>query len=355
MLGVWDDTRQYDSKRYTRNQTQAVLRSIGVTIDSETENDSLCFCLFHKNNHTPSFSVSLTKGTYVCFSPSCGVSGSLVNLVMRLTGRDAFAAMRLIMKKAGETEQAFSQELEASMVNQLPFVEFSKTVLDNLRANFVANERPQQYMQGRKFTLDTMADFEVGYSAKKDMICVPMHDPTGMPIGLIGRSIEGKVFNNSVNLPKSRTIWNINGARAASDTIILVEASFDAMRIHQSGFPNVGALLGGTLSKEQIHLLDKYFNKIIIMTDNDTKKFNDNGKCAKCRKRNLNMCSGHQPGLDLGNSIAGALHRKSIYWASYEFGIRFPNGAKDPGEISDDEIKTCIRNSVPHFEFSTWK
>lgn len=353
MLGVWDNTRNSNTERYTQNQTAAVLRSIGVTIDSETENDFLCFCLFHTNNFTPSLSVSLTKGTYVCFNPSCGVSGSIVELVMKLTDRNEFAAMRLILKKASETKQAFSEELEASMVTLPAFTEFSQTILDKLRSDFVANERPQQYMIGRKFTLDTMADFGVGYSTKKDMVSVPMHDPGGMPIGLIGRSVEGKVFNNSVNLPKSKTIWNLHRARAASDTIILVEASFDAMRIHQAGYPNVGALLGGTLSKEQIHLLDKYFNKIIIMTDDDSKKFNS-GSCAKCRKRGLNMCAGHQPGLDLGYSIAGALHRKSIYWASNKFGERFPNGAKDPGEISDDEIKTCIRNSVPHFEFNQW-
>ncbi len=232
------------------------------------------------------------------------------------------------------------------------FVEFSQETLDRLTEEFAGSDRAKQYMFGRKFELDTLQHFEVGYSAKKDMVCVPMHDPKGMPIGLIGRSVEGKSFHNSVNLPKSKTIWNLHRARAASDTIILVEASFDAMRIHQSGFPNVGALLGGTLSKEQIHLLDKYFNRIIIATDNDKKKFNES--CAKCRKRGLGMCAGHRPGLDLGFSIAGALHRKSVLWASHKFGERFQRDVKDPGDLTDDEIKACIRNAVPHFEFNQW-
>ncbi len=179
-----------------------------------------------------------------------------------------------------------------------------------------------------------------------------MHDPKGMPIGLIGRSVEGKSFKNSTNLPKSKTIWNLHRARAASDTIILVEASFDAMRAHQAGYPNVGALLGGTLSKDQIQLLDKYFNKIIIATDNDQKRFTEN--CAKCRKRGLGLCAGHRPGLDLGYSIAGALHRKSIYWASHKYGERFQNDAKDFGDLTDAEVKECIRNAAPHFEFNQW-
>lgn len=352
MFDVWDSTGKTSNERYTPNQTAAVLRATGLTIDSETDNDYLCFCLFHRNNYTPSLSVSRVKGTYVCFNPSCGVSGGLVDLVMRLTERNEFAALRLIAKKAGETEQAFKDALAESMTVQPKFVEFPQTTLDKLYQGMLESERAQQYMTGRKFELDTLQHFEVGYSANKDMVTVPMHDPKGMPIGLIGRSIEGKQFHNSVNLPKSKTVWNVHRARSASDTIILVEASFDGMRIHQSGFPNVGALLGGTLSREQILLLDKYFNKIIIMTDNDQKKFNDS--CAKCRKRGLGLCAGHQPGLDLGFSIAGALHKKSVMWASHKYGERFPHDAKDPGDLTDDEIKTCIRNAVPHFEFNQW-
>lgn len=271
---------------------------------------------------------------------------------MTLAKVNEFAAMRIILKKAGEAQPAFREDLEASMVTVPKFVEFSQQVIDNLKNEYCESIRAQQYMENRKFNQQTMDHFDVGYSAKKDMICVPMHDPTGIPIGIIGRSIEGKQFHNSVNLPKSRTMWNLHRARSLSSMVIVVEASFDAMRVHQAGYPNVVALLGGTLSKEQIHLFDKYFNKIVIMTDNDNKKFNDN--CAKCRKKNFSLCVGHRPGLDLGQSIAGALHRKAIFWSSFKFGETYPHGAKDPGDMTDDEIQLCVKNAVPHFEFSSW-
>jgi DNA primase len=49
--------------------------------------------------------------------------------------------------------------------------------------------------------------------------------------------------------------------------VIVCESSFDAIRIHQSGFPNVVATLGGNISMENIQNLNKYASSIIIMTD----------------------------------------------------------------------------------------
>ena len=48
----------------------------------------------------------------------------------------------------------------------------------------------------------------------------------------------------------------------------VVESSFDAIRLDQVGFPAV-ATLGANVSYTQIELLQKYFNNIIIIADND--------------------------------------------------------------------------------------
>jgi DNA primase len=90
--------------------------------------------------------------------------------------------------------------------------------------------------------------FELGYSENMGMVTVPVHSPDGMPIGIVGRSIEGKAFKNSTNLPKSKTLFNIHRAKKIGDHVIIVESSFDAIRVHQAGFPNVVATLGGFLS-----------------------------------------------------------------------------------------------------------
>lgn len=86
-----------------------------------------------------------------------------------------------------------------------------------------------------------MVHFDLGYSKNMDMVTVPVHSPDGTPIGLVGRSIKGKSFKNSTNLPKSKTLFNIHRAKKIGDHVIVVESSFDAIRVHQAGFPNVVA------------------------------------------------------------------------------------------------------------------
>jgi DNA primase len=48
----------------------------------------------------------------------------------------------------------------------------------------------------------------------------------------------------------------------------VVESSFDAIRLDQCGFPAV-ATLGANVSNIQIELLQKYFNDVIVIADND--------------------------------------------------------------------------------------
>ena len=48
----------------------------------------------------------------------------------------------------------------------------------------------------------------------------------------------------------------------------VVESSFDAIRLDQIGFPAV-ATLGANVSVSQIRLLEKYFNNVVLIADND--------------------------------------------------------------------------------------
>jgi len=94
-----------------------------------------------------------------------------------------------------------------------------------------------------------------------------VHSPDGMPVGFVGRSIEGKEFKNTPGLPKAKTLFNLNRVKTA-DKVYVVESSFDAIRLDQVGLPAV-ATLGSNVSNLQIELLQKYFNNIIVIADND--------------------------------------------------------------------------------------
>jgi DNA primase len=99
------------------------------------------------------------------------------------------------------------------------------------------------------------------------MVTVPIHSPDGVPLGFVGRSIEGKDFKNTPGLPKSKTLFNLHRVKK-SDRVYVVESSFDAIRLDQVGLPAV-ATLGANVSSTQIELLQKYFNNIIVIADND--------------------------------------------------------------------------------------
>ncbi len=324
------NTREVDSTHYTPAHIKSIIKEIGLEIVGETSNDFLCYCPFHSNRHTSSFSVSREKGAFICFNPSCGEAGTLTELVRRITHKNEYEVLRFILSKETEALENFDELLSEAMEDKPTFEEFSQETLSKLHNGLLSNSKATDYFKSRGIDLDSSKHFELGYSENMNMVTVPVHSPEGIAIGIVGRSIEGKAFKNSTNLPKSKTLFNIHRAKKIGDHVIVVESSFDAIRIHQAGFPNVVATLGGFLSTDQHRLLNRYFNRITIMTDNDL------------------------AGRELGYSIANKLRNKDILWSSYSYGKIYPHDAKDAGDMTDEEIKACIKNAVSDIEYRSW-
>lgn len=324
------NTKQVDTTHYAPAHIRSIIKSIGLDIVGETNNDFLCYCPFHSNRHTSSFSVSREKGAFICFNPSCGEAGTLLDLVKRTMQKNDFEAMRFISSMETEALENFDELLSEAMEESPDFAEFPQETLDRLHADLSGNKNARDYLLSRGINKDSADYFNLGYSNSMNMVTTPVHSPTGEPIGIVGRSIEGKSFKNSTNLPKSKTLFNVHRAKKIGEHVIVVESNFDAIRIHQAGFPNVVATLGGFLSVDQQHILNRYFNRITIMTDAD------------------------KAGRDLGLSIATKLRMKDIMWASYEYGKIYPHDAKDAGDMTDEEIKSCIKNAVSDIEYRSW-
>jgi DNA primase len=339
---------------YTETQILNVIQDIGINLVSETGNDFTALCPFHSNRFSPAFSISKKSGEYICFSPECGVRGTLPDLIMKITSRNEFEAARLIAKRAIVGGEKFINELESIMEEKQTFNGFSEEVLDRLYDQMCQLPTGRDYLNGRGFTDETIDHFRIGYSAKEDMVTVPVHSPDGLPIGLIGRGVKDKTFKNSYKLQKSKTLFNIHRAKKSGGIAIVTEASFDVAKIYQAGFGDVGvAIMGGTLSKDQHYLLNRYFSKIIIFTDFDNKE--DHINKGFCRKCNPSPCTGHNPGRDLGQSIADKLGNKEILWATYEPNVSvYADGAKDATDMTDVQVKQCIDNAMPHFEYVMW-
>lgn len=348
--------RELDTAQYTSQQVEAVLHACGVDIDYETENDFVAFCPFHGNRFSPSFSVSRTKGKYLCFNGSCNLSGSLVELVKKTSNRNEFEARRLIVQKGKDSTPDFAAQLQKALNPTPDFAEFPQASLDRLVEAFWENEKAVAYMRGRGFTDETLRKFSIGWSGKKGLVVVPMHTVKGMPIGLIGRtpSATDKQFKNSLKLPTSKTLFNLHRARRHGETVIVTEASFDCMRVDQAGYPNVVSCLSGNVSPYHLEQLDKHFNTIVIMTDFDKKEKHMYNDCGKCAKRGFKLCLGHNPGRDLGSKIANSLPMKRVLWASFEEKVVYPHDAKDAGDMTDNEIRQCLKNAVTDFTYRGW-
>jgi DNA primase len=255
--------RRKQSNTYTKEQIKRVITGSGIDIQSEVDSDYIIFCPFHANNRTPAGEVDKNNGTFFCFS--CQKVADLVELIMHTTGRTYFESVRFI--KGKEQEGNLEQEINKQLYKKPDFVPYDELILKRLYNQLLISERAKDYFKYRKIESSSWTKFSLGYSEKQDMVTVPVHSPDSIPVGFVGRSIEGKEFKNTPGLPKAKTLFNLNRVKT-SDRVYVVESSFDVIRLDQVGFPAV-ATLGANVSNIQIELLQKYFNNIIVIADND--------------------------------------------------------------------------------------
>jgi len=287
---------------YGPEQIKRVLTGSGLTVENEIDTDYILFCPFHPNHRTPAGEVDKHKGTFYCFS--CHKIADLVELVMHTTGRTYFESVRFI--KAREQAGNLEAEITKALVEKPLYRQFDEVLIRRLNSQALESPRATRYFLGRQIKEDSMKKFALGFSEKQDMVTVPVHAPDGMPVGFVGRSIEGKEFKNTPGLPKAKLLFNLHRVKSA-DRVYVVESSFDAIRLDQCGFPAV-ATLGSNVSNFQIDLLQKYFNNIIVIADND----------------------------EAGGNMKSRIQEKLGSRVSV---IQLDRQYKDIGDMSDDDIK----------------
>ena len=258
-----DRSRRVQADIYTEDQVKRVLIGSGVTIQSEVDSDYIIFCPYHNNNRTPAGEVSKESGLFFCFG--CQQTATLQEIVMKMSNRSYFESLRYIKSK--EQESDITQIVAKQLYTPPTFVQYDEVIIKRLNSQALESPRAMRYFDGRLVTKSSVSKFNLGYSEKQDMVTIPVHSPEGMVIGFVGRSLEGKDFKNTPGLPKSKTLFNLHRVKA-NDKVYVVESSFDAIRLDQVGMPAV-ATLGATISKNQVELLEKYFNEIYLIADND--------------------------------------------------------------------------------------
>lgn len=255
--------RRNNSHNYTEEQIKRILNGSGITIESEVDSDYIIFCPFHNNYRSPAGEIDKRSGFFFCFS--CQKVADLTEFVMHTTNRSYFESVRFIKSK--ETETDLYSEINKKLVSKPDYIPYDELLIKRLNIQALESPRAMRYYNGRLITETSVKKFSLGFSEKQDMVTIPVASPDGTDVGFVGRSIEGKEFKNTPGLPKSKVLFNLHRVKTAG-RIYVVESSFDAIRLDQCGFPAV-ATLGANVSKFQTDLLQKYFNEIYIIADND--------------------------------------------------------------------------------------
>ena len=248
---------------YTQEQIKRVITGSGISVESEVDSDYIIFCPFHNNYRSPAAEVDKYNGTFFCFS--CHHVADLTALVMHTSGRTYFESVRFIKSK--ETESNLETEINKKLHTKPDYVQYDELLIKRLSLQALESPRAMRYYNGRLINESSVKKFSLGFSEKQDMVTIPIHSPDGMEVGFVGRSIEGKEFKNTPGLPKSKILFNLHRVKTSSK-VYVVESSFDAIRLDQCGFSAV-ATLGSNVSNFQTDLLQKYFNDIIVIADND--------------------------------------------------------------------------------------
>ena len=255
--------RRNTTGSYSQEQIKRVINGSGINVESEVDSDYIIFCPFHNNYRSPAGEVDKRSGFFYCFS--CQHVSDLPSLIMKTSGRTYFEAVRYIKSK--ETEADLSYQINQSLVNKPDYLPYDELLIKRLSAQALESPRAMRYYSGRLINDSSVRKFDLGYSEKQDMVTIPVHSPDGVSVGFVGRSVEGKDFKNTPGLPKSKVLFNLHRVKTAGK-VYVVESSFDAIRLDQCGFPAV-ATLGANVSRIQTDLLQKYFNNVIVIADND--------------------------------------------------------------------------------------
>ena len=266
-------------------------------------------CPFH-GEKTASFSVAPEKGIYYCFG--CHKGGGVVNFMMEIEGLSYPDAVRALAKRAGmevpeddqyqsryrQQERLWALMKEAGrFFNEQLYTPAGKTCLEYVQkrgltksivTRFGIGFAPDSWnslvdaMRRKGYTDQELRDADlVGekngriYDRFRNRLMFPIIDVRGNVIGFGGRVLDDskpKYLNSNETLifNKRKNLFGMNFAKKTKEPyMILVEGNIDVVSLHQFGFDNAVASLGTSLTEEQVTLLSRYTEEVVLTYDGD--------------------------------------------------------------------------------------
>lgn len=292
----------------------AVAERLGWVVDSVVETDSVepVYCGVVPELHEFVLDDYILTGN--CFS--CGYAGDVTTLVRDIMKVSRWDALNFLV----ETESVDSLITEPrDYDDRRPSAEApaAREVRESDLALFVRPSKKQ--LRSRNLHPDSTDVYGILWDLDEEAWVLPVRERSGKLLGWQQKSDKG-VVNIPTSMRKSVTLFGID-VFPKMERAIIVESPLDCARIWTAGFDGAVATFGSEWSRDQIDLLSKHTNKVMLALDND-----DAGWLSTLR------------------FIDAFKNRLDITFFDYSA------GAKDPGDMDDDEIADAIENStrVPH-------
>ncbi|MFA6712157.1 MAG: DNA primase [Candidatus Caldatribacteriota bacterium] len=284
-------------------------------------------CPFHQEK-TPSFMVDEQKQIFHCFG--CGEGGNIYTFIMKIEKLNFPEAVKLLANKAGVQLPVYEKQNNKSIQEKELIFRLNGITADYYQKNLFSpqGKRALNYLLKRNFSEEIIKKFYLGYAlpgfehlvhfltSKKigqtdlfkaglafrssktggildyfrDRIIFPIFNLQGKIIAFGGRVLDEKLpkYLNSPETPvyyKAKNLYGLFQAKQSirqKNQVIIMEGYTDVLIAHQFGFDNAVASLGTALTGQQISLLKRFADEILIAFDSDSA-----GKSATLRSLGL--------------------------------------------------------------------
>jgi DNA primase len=267
-------------------------------------------CPFHQED-SPSFKVDPQRQSWYCFG--CERHGDVFTFVELIEKTDKRGALQLLAERAGvELQKLSPEQVERSDARKrmLTMLKLAAQYYEYVLWSSPAGEPGRRLLVQRQVGEETARRFQLGYApagrgfaeylrAKKrsladaqaaglmrrdgadffaERLVIPIRDERGQTLAFTARTVrqdEQRKYINSPETPayvKGRVIFGLDLARdevTRRGHAVLMEGQFDVITAHHFGVANAVASSGTALTDDQVRLLKRFTDELLLVFDAD--------------------------------------------------------------------------------------
>lgn len=240
-----------------------ILDYYGIRLNQTKQNRLSGCCPLHNGDNPNAFHVDLQRNLFHCFT-HCG-GGSIFDFVMKKENLSFYQAALKIWNIFFQPSQKCQNQTKKPKIPQL--AQLAQLAQLKLQYN-------HPYLKRRGIDENVARYFHIGYcqyGIMKNRIAIPILNTNKDIVAFCGRAIDHTTpkYLFPKNFHKSKYLFNIqNIIPYAPKPVFIVEGFFDCIYIAKLGFDSI-ALMGASISKEQLNLLKPIKRFYILMLDGD--------------------------------------------------------------------------------------